>query len=113
MNLNIKATKTSLTPSLQEEIEKKLSVLEDFLRPEDKVQVEIEARASKDNSQEFRAEITIRPIGVYADAAGADVYEALDLAVPKVKHQLIKSKDKKVSERRSLGGIKWKFWKRD
>lgn len=113
MNLNIKATKTTLTPSLQEEIEKKLSVLDDFLRTEDKVYVEIEARASKDNSQEFRAEIIVRPSGLFADASGSDVYEALDLAVPKVKQQLIKSKDKKVSERRSLGGIKWKFWKRD
>jgi ribosomal subunit interface protein len=113
MNLNIKATKTTLTSSLQEEIEKKLSVLEDFLRPEDKVQVEIEARASKDNSQEFRAEIIIRPSGLFADASGGDVYEALDLAVPKVRQQLIKSKDKKVSERRSFGGLKWKFWKRD
>lgn len=113
MNLNIKATKTTLTPSLQEEIEKKLSILEDFLHSEDKVYVEIEARASKDNSQEFRAEIVVRPSGLFADASGSDVYEALDLAVPKVKHQLVKSKDKKVSERRSFGGMKWKFWKRD
>ncbi len=111
MNLNIKATKTTLTESLQADIERKLSVLEDFLKPEDKVYVEVEARASKDNSQEFRAEITIRPAGHHADSAGSDIYEALDLLVPKIRQQLTRGKDKKISLRRRLGALRERFWK--
>lgn len=105
MNVNIKATKTTLTPSLQTDIEKKLTVLEDFLRPEDKIFIEVEARASKDNSQEFRAEISIKPSGYFAEASGSDIYEAIDLMVPKIKHQLVKHKDKDVSLRRKLGNV--------
>ena len=111
MNLNIKATKTTLTESLQADIERKLSVLEDFLKPEDKIYVEVEARASKDNSQEFRAEITIRPSGHHADSAGSDIYEALDLLVPKIRQQLTRGKDKKISLRRRLGALRERFWK--
>ncbi len=111
MNLNIKATKTTLTESLQADIERKLSVLEDFLKPEDKIYVEVEARASKDNSQEFRAEITIRPAGHHADSAGSDIYEALDLLVPKIRQQLTRGKDKKISLRRRLGALRERFWK--
>ncbi len=112
MNLNIKATKTTLTPSLQAEIENKLSILEPFLRTEDKIHVEVEARASKDNSQEFRAEINIQPGGHYADASGSDVYEAIDLLLPKIRQQLTREKDKKVSLRRKLGSAFKRIWSR-
>lgn len=111
MNLNIKATKTTLTESLQQEIERKLAVLEDFLKPEDKVYVEVEARASKDNSQEFRAEVTIKPANHHADSAGSDIYEAIDLVIPKIRQQLTRDKDKKVSLRRRLGALRERFWK--
>ena len=112
MNLNIKATKTTLTPSLQTDIESKFSVLEDFLRPEDQVHVEVEARASKDNSQEFRAEVSIQPEGYFADASGNDIYEAIDLVVPKIRQQLSKSKDKRISLRRKVGSLFKRVWSR-
>lgn len=111
MNLNIKASKTTLTPSLQADIESKLSVLEPFLRSEHKVRVEIEARASHSTSEEFRAEISIQPDGHYAEASGSDMYEAIDLLIPKIKQQLTREKDKKVSLRRKLGILK-RFWTR-
>jgi putative sigma-54 modulation protein len=113
MNLNIKATKTTLTPSLQADIENKFSVLEDFLRDEDQLYVEVEARASKDNSQEFRAEVSIKPAGHYAEASGSDVYEAIDLLLPKIRQQLSRKKDKEVSLRRKLGNAFKRVWSRE
>lgn len=109
MNLNIKATKTTLTPAMQQDIEDKLSVLEDFLRPEDKIHFEVEARASKDSTQEFRAEISMQPSGHFAEASGGDLYEAIDLLIPKIKQQLTREKDKKISLRRRFGALK-RFW---
>jgi ribosomal subunit interface protein len=112
MNLHVKATKTSVTPSLQADIEKKVSVFQDFLRPEDHIHVEVEAKASKDNDQEFRAEIAIKPAGLFAEASGSDVYEAVDLVIPKIRQQLTREKDKRVSLRRRLGAMRWKFWRK-
>lgn len=112
MNLTIKATKTTLTPSIQADIETKLSALEDFLHSEDKVHVEVEARASKDNSQEFRAEVNIQPDGYFAESSGGDLYEAIDLLVPKIKQQLARKKDKRVSLRRKLGSAFKRIWTR-
>ncbi len=111
MNLNIKASKTTLTPAIQQDIESKLSVLEDFLHPEDKIHFEVEAHASKDSTQEFRAEISIQPNGNFAEASGSDLYEAIDLLIPKIKQQLTREKDKKISLRRRFGALK-RFWNR-
>ena len=112
MNLNIKATKTTLTPGLQADIESKLSVLEPFLRTEDKIHVEVEARASHNNTEEFRAEINIQPGGYYAESSGSDIYEAIDLLLPKIRQQLTREKDKKVSLRRKLGSAFKRMWSR-
>lgn len=103
MNINIKATNTTLTPAVKEAVEEKFASLEKFLKSEDKIQVEVEANKKNKSGELFRAEITINPHGYYADAGGSDLYEAIDLLVPKIKEQLVKQKDKKVSDRRKLG----------
>ena len=100
MNINIKATKTTLTPAIKSYIDEKLETIEKFTRPEDKIHVEIEVSKKKGEDKGFRAEIDIQPHGHYAEAFGADVYAAMDLVVPKIKVQLAKLKDKKVSMRR-------------
>ncbi len=112
MNLNIKATKTTLTPSIQSDIEAKFSVLEPFLRSEHTVRVEIEAEAGREANNEFRAEVAIQPGGHFAQSNGGDLYEAIDLLIPKIKQQLTRDKDKKVSLRRKLGNTFKRIWSR-
>ncbi len=100
MNVNIKATNTTLTPAIKEFILEKLQILEVFIREEDKIRVEIELDKKHSGGTSFRVEIDIQPRGQYAEARGLDFYSALDLVLPKIKKQLARLKDKKVSQRR-------------
>jgi putative sigma-54 modulation protein len=109
MNINIKATNTTLTDGIRASIEDKLSVLEKFLRSEDVVYVEVDEDTRHTSGQFHRAEIRIQPHGHYAEARGNDFYEALDLVIPKIREQLTKEKDKRISLRRRLGS----FFKRN
>lgn len=105
MNINIKATNTTLTEAIKSDIKDKLEPFEKFLRPEDVVHVEL-AEDTKHVSGRFsRAEVHIQPRGIYAEAMGNDFYEAMDLVVPKVREQLTRDKDKRVSLRRKLGNL--------
>ena len=103
MNINIKATGTTLTPALKNIISEKLSILNKFLKSEHKLHVEVEYNHKHKSGQVYRAEITIMPEMYYAEARGSEAYEALDLVVPKIKDQLTKHKDKMISERRRQG----------
>ncbi len=100
MKINIKATKTTLTPTIKSSIEKKLAILDRFLRPENTVYVELEVDKKHKTGLVFRTEIKITPHGFFAEARGADFYAALDLTLPKIKEQIVKYKDKKITKNR-------------
>lgn len=102
MKINIKATKTTLTPAIKSAVEKKLHILERFLRPENTVYVELEVDKKHKTGLVFRSEIKITPHGFFAEARGADIYAALDLTLPKIKEQIIKRKDKKITKSRDV-----------
>lgn len=105
MNINIKATNTTLTDAIKNNVHDKLAAIEGFLKSEDKIHVEI-AEDNKHKSGLFsRVEIHITPHGYYAEANGNDFYEAIDLAVPKIKQQLTKTKGKKLSLRNKIGRL--------
>ncbi len=103
MNITTKATNTTLTEPIKQAVEDKLSVLANFIKPEDKIHVEIEVDPKHQSGDIFRVEVSMQPHGQFADARAADMYEALDLVVPKIKSQLVKEKDKKISLRKRLG----------
>lgn len=103
MKINIKATNTTLTNSIKQHIESKLSFIENFSKPQDIIYVELAEDKKHQSGNFFRVDIQISPHGIYADARGNDFYEALDLALPKIQTQLAKIKDKKISLRRRLG----------
>ncbi len=100
MNINIKATKTTLTPSIKQFVEDKIQSLETFIKSEDKIRVELEVDKKHSSGKIYRAEVDIQPHGHYAEAFAEDFYAAFDLVMPKIKEQLAKQKDKRVSLRR-------------
>jgi putative sigma-54 modulation protein len=100
MNLTIKAKNTTLTPAIKSFINEKIAILERFLKEEDKVRVELEVDKREKDGLHFRVEIDIQPRGYFADAKATDFYVAMDMVIPKIKEQLVKTKDKKMTERR-------------
>ncbi len=107
-HITIKATNTTLTDSMVEYAEGKLdAALGSFLRPENKVHVELGFEATHNEGERFSAEVTVLPKpGHYAEARGKDLYEAIDLCIPKIKEQLVREKDKRISLRRSEGAAR-------
>ncbi|GAC1412469.1 MAG: hypothetical protein NVSMB66_1490 [Candidatus Doudnabacteria bacterium] len=103
-SVNLKVTHTVLSESVRAYAQKNVDKLQKYLRPENKVHLELGAESKTRDGLRYKAEITIMPKSeVYAEAYGQDLFEAIDLLMPKVKEQLMRMKDKKVSERRRDG----------
>jgi putative sigma-54 modulation protein len=106
-SINIDATHTALNASMSDYITKKIGTLDKFLRDENNVHVEIDIETKKRTGPRYTVKITILPRpGIYAKYTGEDLYEAIDLVIPKIKEQLVKTKDKAISQRRKLGSAR-------
>jgi ribosomal subunit interface protein len=103
--ITIKASPKSLaSPSVAEYIEKRIGSLDKMLREENTIHVEFDSDRHNSGEDRFHAEVTIGPgSAIFAEAYGSDVFEAIDLCIPKLKEQFTKRKDKRVAERRRLG----------
>ena len=109
MKLNIKATKTTLTPSLREYIEKKLVALDKLIAGDNDlamVRVEIGRTTNHHKKGEvYRAEIKISmgKTSLYAEASNEDIYAAIDDVKDEVMREL-KSYKTKTSDKKKTGG---------
>lgn len=102
--INITAFPKSLSSqSVVDYIDKKFASLDKLLHEENNIHVKFDL--DKHNSGiRYHAEVKIGPgSAIFAEAYGEDVFEALDLCMPKLKEQLTKRKDKRVADRRRLG----------
>ena len=115
MNINLKATNFELTPAIREYAEKRVNGLEKFIKMTDEsVQAWVEIGRTTThhlNGDVYRAEIQIHiphyGKGVRAEASRETINEAIDGAHDKIKLELEKVKDKKISlTRRGARAIK-------
>ena len=105
MNINLKATNFELTPAIREYAEKKVNGLEKFIhRTDESVQAWVEIGRTTSHHLKgdvYRAEIQIHiphyGKGVRAESVGETLNEAIDGAHDKIKLELEKVKDRKIS----------------
>jgi len=112
MKINIKATGISLTPSISEYVEKKVSMLGKFFSGKDEVLVNVEVgRTTKHHKSGdiFRAEIHIIIGGqeYYSVSETEDLYAAIDEVKDEISNKL-SSKRKKTIDLFRRGGAKIK-----
>jgi putative sigma-54 modulation protein len=96
MNISIKATNLSLTPSIKNYVDEKIGNLNKFIGATD-AKVELERDRKHHSGLVFRAEVMLVIGGklLRADANSEDIYAAIDLVIPKLKEQIGKFKDKR------------------
>ena len=105
MNINLKATNFELTPAIREYAEKKVNGLEKFIRRMDEsVQAWVEVGRTTEHhfkGDVYRAEIQIHiphyGRGVRVEDTRETLNEAIDGAHDKIKLELEKIKDRKIS----------------
>lgn len=101
MNISIKTTNLTLTPSVKDYVRDKVGNLDKYISAYE-AKVELERDKHHQSGQVFRAEVMLIVGGkvMRADAEGEDIYAAIDLVIPKMKEQVSKFKDKKTTLRR-------------
>lgn len=100
MQINIKATKTELTPAIKDYIEKKMDMLEKYLgdvKPTD-VHFEVELTTSHHHKGDiYRAEVNMSVPGelLRIERTEDDLYKAIDSVKDHMKDAIIKYKEKR------------------
>ena len=103
--ITLKVTPHSLlSDSISSYVDKKVGTLSKFLYEENSVRVEIRIDSKQRSGLRDNVDMYVLPGGtIFAKADGEDVFEGVDLCIPKLKEQLAKKKDKKVALRREIG----------
>ncbi|MEK7669250.1 MAG: ribosome-associated translation inhibitor RaiA [Patescibacteria group bacterium] len=112
MKINIKATGISLTPSISEYVEKKVSMLEKFFSGVDDVLINVEVGKTTKHHKSgdfFRAEIRVVVNGqtYYAVSETENLYASIDKVKDEIVHEMT-SKRKKAMRLFRRGGAKIK-----
>jgi putative sigma-54 modulation protein len=102
MNISIKGTRLTLTPSVKKYANDKIGSLNKYIDVME-AKVELEREMKHKSGLVFRAEamLIIGGKNMWAEARGEDIYAAIDMLTPKLKEQISKFKDKKTTVARS------------
>ena len=104
MQITLKGTNLSLTPSLKAYAKNKLEHLDKLGLKVQIARVELEVLTDKKTKNPFRAEVNL-DVGKQvfrAESQESDMYAAIDTLIPKLYSQMEKSKLKNVSKARRL-----------
>lgn len=118
MNTNIKATNIELTGAISDYVNKRLSAIEKFIKPEEEMTAYVEVGKTTNHHKQgevFRAEFNIEISGAkfYTFSEKEDLYAAIDDAKDEIARQIKTNKDRKqtlfkrgaVSVKKMLKGI--------
>jgi len=110
MNINIKTTAISLTPSISEYVNKKMESVKKFLESDPSAICDFEVGKTTQHHKSgdiFRAEahIVAAKRDIYAQSEQSDLYAAIDAVRDEVMHRLTSDKGKRLSRIRHGGVI--------
>jgi len=94
MKITIYAKKIKLTNELYEYVHQKIGALENYIDNVIECFVELDENKSKSSGKKFRCEVQMKvPKGsIRAEEIGFDIFETIDLVIPKLTKQIEKYK---------------------
>lgn len=102
MNINIKATGTSLTPAISDYINKKVGGIEKFLEDAEAARFDVEigvtTRHHNAGEEQFRAEVNLHAgdLHLRAEESHEDLYAAIDLVKDELAREVLTKKRKRL-----------------
>ena len=104
MRITTKATGTSVTPAIQQYVEKKIGHLEKFVDSEQQdsshadVTIEFAAHSHQGGQAQFSAEVNFHSgaIHLHAKAENVDLYSAIDALKDEITRELVSKKGKRL-----------------
>ncbi|MBI3952464.1 MAG: ribosome-associated translation inhibitor RaiA [Candidatus Doudnabacteria bacterium] len=99
MNISIKSTHLPLISSIKQYAEEKVRGMEKYISGPIEAKIELERSRKHRSGEIFRAELMLIVGGkiMRAEADGEDIYAAIDLAIPKLREQISKFKDRRAT----------------
>ncbi len=103
MNINVKATGTTLTPAINSYVDKKIGGLHKFVNKDPDavahVEIQVTTHHHHDSHDHFRAEVNFHAGATHirAEATDHDLYAAIDAVRDEVYRQLVSDKTRRIS----------------